>query len=244
MMVFDFNDKTAIVTGGNRGIGKTISEALLRSNCRVIITSTDKCPGWCKAYQYCEHRKLDFLNQVSVKNFLEEIISLKTIDILINNAAIQISQPVYEFNEEDWDMVLKINLYGPMQMIRAVTPKMKASANGKILNISSIAGIVSKKGQSAYSASKAGLIGLTRSSALDMAPYNVLINALCPGPTSTGMVENLLTEDQKKAIKADIPLGRFARSQEITNFALFLCSDLNTYITGQTIIVDGGATAR
>jgi 3-oxoacyl-[acyl-carrier protein] reductase len=155
-----------------------------------------------------------------------------------------VPQLIYDINNEDWDKVFKVNLYGSMQMMRATTNKMKISAKGKILNISSIAGIISKLGQSAYSASKAALIGLTRSSALDMAPYNILINALCPGPTSTDMVENLLTEDQKKAFIADIPLGRFAHPQEIANFAIFLCSDLNTYITGQTIIVDGGALAQ
>jgi 3-oxoacyl-[acyl-carrier protein] reductase len=244
MMNFDFKDKIAIVTGGNRGIGKAISEALLCLDCRVIITSTGNCPDWCKKYRCCEHRRIDFLDPISVENFSDEIISMVSIDILVNNAGIQIPQPVYELNEEDWDKVLKINLYGPMQMTRAVTPKMKVSAKGRVLNISSIAGIISKPGQSAYSASKAGLIGLTRSSALDMAPYNVLINALCPGPTSTDMVENLLTESQKKAIKDNIPLGRFARVEEIANYALFLCSDLNTYITGQTIIVDGGALAQ
>ena len=244
MMSFEFKNKTAIVTGGNRGIGKAISEALLRSNCRVIVTSTGKCPDWCKAYQCCEHRRVDFLDSVSVKSFSDEIMVMKSINILINNARIQISQLVYEINDKDWDKVLKVNLYGSMQMTRAVTHKMKASARGKILNIASIAGVISKPGQSAYSASQAGLIGLTRSSALDMAPYNILINALCPGPTSTDMVENLLTEDQKEAIKTAIPLGRFARPQEIANFALFLCSDLNTYITGQAIIVDGGALAQ
>ena len=244
MMDLVFKNKTAIVTGGSRGIGKAISEALLCLNCRVIITSTGKCSDWCEAYQCCEHRRVDFSDSVSVKSFSEEIISMEPIDILINNAGIQIPQPVYDINDEDWDRVFKVNLYGPMQMMRAVTHKMKTSAKGKILSISSIAGIISKPGQSAYSASKAGLIGLTRSSALDMAPYNILINALCPGPTSTDMVENLLTEDQKRAIKAGIPLGRFARPQEIANFALFLCSDLNTYITGQTIIVEGGALAQ
>lgn len=239
-----FNNKTAIVTGGNRGIGKAIAEALLRLNCQVIITGTGKCPNWCETYHRCEYRRVDFFDSASVKSFLDETISKKSVDILINNAGIQIPQLVYNINDEDWDKVLKVNLYGSMQIMRAVTYKMKELAKGKILSISSIAGIISKPGQSVYSISKAALIGLTRSSAVDMAPYNILINALCPGPTSTDMVENLLSEDQKKVFRADIPLRRFAYPQEIANFALFLCSDLNTYITGQAIIVDGGALAQ
>jgi NAD(P)-dependent dehydrogenase (short-subunit alcohol dehydrogenase family) len=121
---------------------------------------------------------------------------------------------------------------------------MKSKKSGKIVNISSIAGLVSKPGSGAYSTSKSGLIGLTRASALDLAPYNILVNALCPGPTKTDMLEEILSKEQRKSIKECIPLKRFATVEEIANFAVLLCSDLNTYITGQTIVVDGGSTTQ
>lgn len=244
MMRFDFRGKTAIVTGGSRGIGRAIAEALLRLDCRVIVTSTKAAPAWCKDHPHCVHKVLDFLDGRSIVSFLSEVASMDAIDVLVNNAGIHIPQPVYDIDEAAWDKVLKVNLYGPMRMMRAVTPKMKSARKGSIVNVSSIAGIVSKPGSNAYSASKSGLIGLTRASALDLAPYNVLVNALCPGTTQTDMVETVLTEKQKNAFKMSIPLGRLARVEEIANFAVFLCSDLNTYITGQTIIVDGGVTAQ
>ena len=119
-----------------------------------------------------------------------------------------------------------------------------AAKEGKILNISSVAGIISKPGQSSYSASKSGLIGLTRSCALDLAPHNVLVNALCPGTTQTPMVESVLSKEQKKDILINIPMNRFATITEIANFGVFLCSDMNTYMTGQTVVVDGGFTSK
>lgn len=244
MMKFDFHNKTAIVTGGSRGIGKAIAEMLLELNCRVIVTSTGDVPAWCEEHAHCIHRVLDFLDEKSIASFLLEVASMDTIDVLVNNAGIHIPQPVYDIDKAAWDRVLKVNLYGPMHVMRAVTPKMKSARKGRILNISSIAGVVSKPGSSAYSASKSGLIGLTRASALDLAPYDVLVNALCPGTTQTDMVETLLTEEQRNEFKMSIPLGRFARVEEIAAFAVFLCSDLNTYATGQVMIIDGGVTAR
>lgn len=244
MMFSDFKGKTAIVTGGSRGIGKAIAELLLHLNCSVVITGTGSQPSWCREYKECEFRRLDFLDMSTVQDFLKERDGMKPIDILINNAGMQIPQSIYEIDEQRWDDVLKVNLYGPMKMMHAVTPQMKTLKKGKILNISSIAGVVSKPQQSAYSASKSGLIGLTRSVALDLAPYNILINALCPGPTITDMSDDLLTEEQKDKILGAIPLKRFARVEEIANYAVFLCSNLNTYITGQAIVVDGGALAQ
>ena len=243
MICFDFTGKTAVVIGSSRGIGRAIAESLLRLNCSVIITSRGDSPEWSYNYPRCTHKQLDFLDRRGSQDFIHEIESLEAIDILVNNAGIQIPHPIYDVVENDWNRVLRVNLYGPMSTMRAVSPKMKASGMGRILNISSIAGVVSKPGQCAYSASKAGLIGLTRASALDMASYNVLVNALCPGPTQTDMVETILSHEQKNALRTSIPLGRFAHVEEIANFAVFLCSDLNTYITGQIIIVDGGATA-
>jgi len=244
MIEMDFTDRTAIVIGGSRGIGRAIAELLLQLNCSVAITSTGDAPKWCKAYQNCNHIALDVLDDTSMKKFSAKVKKMKAVDILVYSAGIQIPQPVFAIEKADWDMVLKVNLYGPMRIIRILTPKMKSIKSGKIVNISSIAGLVSKPGSGAYSASKSGLIGLTRASALDLAPYNILVNALCPGPTQTDMLGKLLSEEQRESIKETIPLRRFATVEEIANFAVLLCSDLNTYITGQTIVVDGGFTAQ
>jgi len=244
MIEMDFTDRTAIVIGGSKGIGKAIAELLLRLNCSVTITSTGDTPKWCKVYQNCNHITLDVLDDTSMEKFLSKVKKMKVADILVYNAGIHIPQPVFAIEKADWDMVLKVNLYGPMCILRALTPKMKNVKRGKIVNISSIAGLVSKPGSGAYSASKSGLIGLTRASALDLAPYNILVNALCPGPTQTDMLGKVLSEEQKESLKKNIPLRRFATAEEIANFAVLLCSDLNTYITGQTIVVDGGITAQ
>lgn len=243
-MNIDFTNKVAIVTGGESGIGKRISEMLLSLNALLYFTGLDDQPEWSKKYEKCIYRKVDFLNTESIDIFIDEISRLKKIDLLINNAGIQIMHSIDKIETSDWDKVMDVNLKGPMKIIKAVVPGMKSYKEGRILNISSVAGIISKPGQSSYSASKSGLIGLTRSSALDLAPFNILVNALCPGTTLTEMVEKILTPNQKDAILNNIPLARFATVNEIANFAIFLCSDLNSYMTGQTIIVDGGFTAR
>ena len=242
-MNIDFTNKIAIVTGANSGIGQGIGEMFLSLNAKVYITGLFTQPNWCKKYKNCEYRTLDFLEENSVTQFISEINSLNRIDILVNNAGIQIMQAIDAIKMTDWDKVMKINLYGPMRMMNAVTPKMMNTMSGRILNISSVAGLISKPGQSSYSASKSGLIGLTRSSSLDLAPYNVLVNALCPGTTQTEMVESILNQEQKESILKNVPMKRFASVNEIAIFAIFLCSDMNSFMTGQTIVVDGGFTA-
>lgn len=244
MINLNFKEKTAIVTGATRGIGKAIAESLLRLGANVIITSTKDFPQWCNEYPNCTCKTLDLLDDDNVKNFTEELSNLEKIDILINNAGVNLFQSIDAMKYKDWNQIIRINLYGPMCLIKAVSPKMQFAKRGHILNISSIAGIVAKPGASAYSSSKAGLLGLTRACALDLAPYNILVNALCPGTTDTEMVKRLLTKEQSETFQRTIPLGRFAQPKEIANFALFLCSDLNTYITGQSLIVDGGATIQ
>jgi 3-oxoacyl-[acyl-carrier protein] reductase len=212
--------------------------------CLVYTTGINDEPEWCGQYNKCIYTKVDFLNQDSLDSFINEICQLSKIDILINNAGIQIMHAIDNIETSDWDKVMDVNLKAPMKIMRAVVPVMKSHKEGRILNISSVAGLISKPGQSSYSTSKAGLIGLTRSSALDLATFNILVNALCPGTTQTDMVQKVLNIDQKNAILKNVPMGRFAKVDEIANFAVFLCSDYNSYMTGQTIVVDGGFTAR
>lgn len=244
MIEFDFSNKVAIVTGASSGIGKAVAQAILNLGGKVVITSTGVIPDWTKEYSECSHELLDFTNKESISKFEETILALGAIDILVNNAGFHAPQTIDVIEDSIWNKILEVNLSGPMRLIRMVAPKMKSARSGWIVNVSSTAGIVSVSGSNAYSASKTGLIGLTRASALDLGPYNILVNALCPGTTNTEMVNRILSEEQKEVFIRKIPMGRFARVNEIANFAIFLCSDWNTYITGQTIIVDGGRTAQ
>ncbi|MBU0630374.1 MAG: SDR family oxidoreductase [Candidatus Margulisbacteria bacterium] len=242
--MIDFRGKNALVTGGDRGIGEAIAKGLLELDCRVTVTSRGEPPAWIKGYPLAEHIKVDFLDVEGMAGFLEKLEQEERLDVLVNNAGIHIPEAVYDLTDGNFDKVLKVNLYAPARIMKVASNKMKKQRSGKIVNVSSMAGIVSKPGSTAYSASKSGLIGLTRASALALAPFNVLVNAICPGHTQTEMVEMVLTAEQKEQFIRNIPFGRFASPEEIANFAVFLCSDLNTYITGQTVVVDGGVTIK
>lgn len=243
-MIIDFTDKTAIVTGADSGIGQEIAETLLKLNATVIITGINNAPAWSETYSKCVFIQLDFLDIESFNKFSEQIKKQSGIDILINNAGIQIKHAIDEIKDDDWNKVIEVNLTGPMKMMRLVVPMMKKQKSGNIINISSIAGIISKPFQSSYSATKAGVIGLTKSSALDLATFNIKVNALCPGTTQTPMVENVLNEEQKEAILVSVPMKRFAKVSEIANFAVILCSEYNTFMTGQSVVLDGGFTVQ
>jgi len=184
-------------------------------------------------------------DKTSTEKFISRLRKIPKIDILINNAGINVIEPIDELNQADWEKILKVNLTGPMLLTKEVAVIMKKNKTaGRILNISSMFGIISKAKRNSYSASKAGLIGLTRSSALDLAPYNILVNALCPGFTMTDLTASILSPAEIKRLSSEIPLGRFADEEEIAKIAVFLCSDFNTYITGQAIVADGGFTIQ
>jgi len=243
-MTDDFSGKTAIVTGGTRGIGKCIVQLLSRQGCDVICTGTKRSSD--HDLRGSRFEQLDLSDEASINCFVKEIIEPHHgIDILVNNAGINKIEPIDEISDDDWEKILTVNLTGAMRMTRAVSKNMKKNKkNGRILNISSIFGVVSKSRRNAYSASKTGLIGLTRASALDLAPDNILVNALCPGFTMTELTQSVLSKMDMEELRREVPLGRFAEVDEIARAALFLCSGSNTYITGQTLLVDGGFTIR
>lgn len=242
--MMDFSNKVAIVTGGTKGIGKAIVTLLVDCGCEVIYTGTSTNYEVQNRKGRFEH--LDLQDDVSVKRFINEVIrNLDKIDILVNNAGVNYIEPIDEIHMEHWERILKINLVGSMKLIKETCKVMKKGRyGGKILNISSIFGVVSKEKRNAYTASKTGLIGLTRSSALDLAHYNILVNALCPGFTNTELTASVLSKEEMTTIASEIPLGRFAEVSEIATVAVFLVSDLNSYMTGQTLIADGGFTAK
>ncbi len=243
-MIINFSDKNAIVTGGTKGIGKSIVLLLITLGCKVIYTGRNEPSD--SQLKNGSYQSLDFNNKESIDRFiLENITKVSHIDILINNSGINAINPIEETKDEDWKNIMAVNLTGPMRLIKEVSKLMiKNHKGGKILNISSVFGVVSKKKRSSYSASKSGLIGLTRSCALDLAPYNILVNALCPGFTSTELTRSILTKNEIKRLSSEIPLGRFADVSEISKAAAFLCSDLNGFMTGQTLVIDGGFTAK
>lgn len=242
--MMDFSDKIAIVTGGTRGIGIDIVSLLIDCGCEVIYTGTGKNSDMKNIKGRFE--QLDLLDDVSVSRFTLEVMgTLKKIDILVNNAGINYIEPIDKICEENWERILKVNLTGAMKLIKAAANIMKKNGSGgKILNVSSIFGVVSKERRNSYSASKTGLIGLTRSCALDLARYNILVNALCPGFTNTELTASVLSKEEMASISSQIPVGRFAKVPEIAITAVFLVSDLNSYMTGQTVIADGGFTVR
>jgi len=240
----NFNKKTAIVTGGTRGIGKEIANLIWQGGGNVIITGTRKIKQEICSRKRWKYAPLDFLSQQSIKEFLEIVRKMEQIDILINNAGINLIEPINELNEDNWDKVLKVNLTGPMLITKGVSRIMKRGKSGKILNVSSIFGVISKAKRSSYSASKSGLIGLTRAMALDLAGDHILVNALCPGFVLTELTKTILAKAEITKLSAQVPLGRFANAKEIAQIAVFLCSSLNSYVTGQTVIVDGGFSIK
>ena len=246
-MIISFANKVVIITGGTRGIGASLVEAFYGAGAKVIVTGTKEKINPDRVstrrdenYQY---HQLDLTSDDSIERFKKIITKLGRVDVLINNAGVNKINSFGEISDKDWDWINAVNLRGPFQIASAVVKAMKIQGSGKILNVASIFGVVSKEKRAAYSASKWGLLGLTKASALDLAPFNVLVNAISPGFVDTDLTHKILGPENIKAIANSIPQKRLANPDEIALVALFLCSDKNTYITGQNIIVDGGFTS-
>lgn len=237
-MNISFKNKTVVITGGTRGIGKAIAECFLECEANVIITGrSEKKPLSINSnINYCS---LDLESKASVDKFLNFLSSLKKIDAFVNNAGINLINDLENIKDEDFDKVLSINLRSPFILSKYVSNLMK-DEGGKIVNISSIWSKITKKGRVTYIASKSGLAGLTRGLATDLAEHNILVNTISPGFVETELTRKSLSEFEIKNLYEKIPLERFAQATEIANFVVFICSDLNTYMTGQNIVIDGG----
>ncbi len=240
----DFRGKKAIVTGGTRGIGKSIVKKLWQLGCNVIATGTNISSKKFLSKQRLRYLELDLSDNASIYSFIDKVSKLKQIDILVNNAGINIIEPIDKLEKDNWDKIIQVNLTGPMLLSKQVALMMKKRKRGRVLNVSSIWGVIAKEKRNSYAASKTGLIGLTRAMSLDLAPFNILVNTLCPGFTLTELTKASLSKSEIEELSAEVPLKRFAKVEEIANAAAFLCSDLNTYITGQTLVIDGGFTVK
>lgn len=243
-MQLDFNGKVALVTGATRGIGAQVAKDLALSGARVLLTGTDAVRVTRCAAELPGHGHVglaaDFLGNESMALLLERIEAEPRIDILINNAGINRINPVDEVTDEDWHAVERVNLEAPLRLTRVVSRLMKSNRYGRIVNVASVFGVVGKGRRAIYSMTKFGVRGLTVATAHDLASYGVLANAVSPGFVRTDLTDRILSPEQQTELVAQVPLGRFATPEEIAPVILFLASSLNSYLTGQNIIVDGG----
>ncbi len=246
-MKLNFKNKIVIITGGTRGIGKSLVRIFNDVGANVIITGTkdlnDINPNLLRNNKSIQYHQLDFSLDESVKRFVHSLKKLNRIDVLINNAGVNKINTISEISVDDWDWMNTINLKGPFLLTKIVSEIMKKQNSGKIINIASIFSVVSKVKRSVYSATKWGLIGFTKAIALELAPFNIQVNAVSPGFVDTDLTRKILGFENMNQLKEIIPQGRLANPDEIANVVLFLCSSQNSYITGQNIVVDGGFTS-
>lgn len=248
-MQIDFQGKTVVVTGGTKGIGAALVKAFLNTGAKVYTTGTDK-EALNKLKESArsnsipiEYLHLDFSLMDTVHKCLETLIQLERVDVLVNNAGVNKIDTADDITDQDWEWINTVNLHGPFLVTRALIPKMKSQKSGKIINISSIFGVVSKEKRAAYSTTKWGLVGFTKAVALDLAPHNISVNAVSPGFVDTELTRRILGDEGIKELLEKIPQQRLANKEEIAKVVLFVASDHNTYITGQNIIIDGGFTS-
>jgi NAD(P)-dependent dehydrogenase (short-subunit alcohol dehydrogenase family) len=250
--VFDayrLNGRVALVTGGGRGLGRVIAEALAQAGADVALASRSLSSVQEAADEIAKATgrrvkpfTVDVTSEADVERMTNEIeAGLGPIDILFNNAGTNIRGPVEQLSAADWDTVLDTNLKGPFLCARAIGPRMAKRGRGRIVNLASVLANIALAGRAPYCASKSGIVGLTRVLALEWAASGVTVNALCPGVFATDMNRPLMDDPAKyKEFVAKVPLGRWGELPEIASAALFLASDASSYMTGNTLTVDGG----
>lgn len=240
-------DKIALVTGASRGIGRAIAVALGQKGATVIVNysgSEDKANETVKMVEEVGGKAVAMKCNVADYKACEELAQaiLKEfgrLDILVNNAGITRDGLLMKMSEEDFDAVIDINLKGAFNMIRHFSRSFLKQRSGKIINIASVSGVIGNAGQANYSASKAGVIGLTKSVARELASRGICVNAVAPGFIDTDMTSQM-PEDAKKGVEGMIPMGHMGQAEDIANVVAFLADDTANYITGQVICVDGG----
>ena len=235
--------KVAMVTGSTRGIGRAIAEALAKAGAKVAVIGRDQAKAEQAASEIGRGAKgfaCDVTDQAKVEAAIGAIEKeLGQIDILVNNAGVTKDNVFLRLADADFDTVFEANLKGAFRTIRAASRGMMKKRWGRIINISSVVGLIGNKGQANYAASKAGLIGLTKSMARELASRAITVNAVAPGFIETDMT-NALTPEQREALAKQIPMERLGKPEDVAAAVLFLASDGGAYITGQTLVVDGG----
>ncbi|MBZ5564002.1 MAG: SDR family oxidoreductase [Acidobacteriia bacterium] len=249
---YRLDGRLAVVTGASKGLGKRMAEALAEAGARIALVARDqkRLEGVRESIASRGGKAQAFLADVTseadVAALAEQVRNRAGVpDILINNAGINLRKPLHEFTLEEWHQVMQTNLDGPFLCTRAFVPGMIEKRFGRIINMTSTMSHVSLPGRAAYSASKSGLLGMTKALALELAPFNITVNGISPGPFATEMNTVLIQDPVRNAeFVSKIPLGRWGKVEEIGALAVFLCSDAAAFITGTDILIDGGWTAQ
>ena len=230
------NERLAVITGGTRGIGRSVAERLRAAGLCVLVTGTqiDGVPP-----EGCDYRPVNFEDDKATEAFAEEINELGPL-VLVNNAGVTNPQTFAEIKTEEFLRVHRVNLVAPMRLCRAVLPGMRTASWGRIVNVSSIWGVVSRAMRATYSSTKGGMNMMTASLAAEVAPEGILANCVAPGFIETDLMLRVTTADERSRLAASVPVGRLGTPDEIGAFIAWLCSDENTYISGQTLVIDGG----
>jgi 3-oxoacyl-[acyl-carrier protein] reductase len=240
----ELKGQVALVTGGTRGIGLAIARSLAAAGARVAVVARDARRTEDAAAELPGEGHLGFGADVANPEAVNALVrgvekQMGSLDILVNNAGVTRDNLLMRLKDDDWDAVLDINLRGAFNAIRAASRGMMKRKHGRVINISSVVGLTGNKGQANYAASKAGLIGLTKAVARELASRNILVNAVAPGYIETDMTGEL-SEEVRGALKSQIALGRLGRPEDIASMVRFLAGPDASYITGQVLVVDGG----
>lgn len=250
--LFNLSGKVALVTGGSRGLGKAMARGLAQAGADLILSSRSEGElkksldealagtGRKGCVIPCDVSRRDDVKRLAAAS----LDKMGRVDILINNAGTNKPQPIDAITDETWDEVLEINLSSIMALTRALAPQMKERRWGRIVHISSVMGFVSKEKRNIYSATKSALIGFARASAIDLGPFGVTVNCIAPGPFLTELPGTLLSDAEKKAFADRTALGRWGKPEELVGPVLMLVSEAGSYVTGETLVVDGGYLAN
>jgi NAD(P)-dependent dehydrogenase (short-subunit alcohol dehydrogenase family) len=250
--LYNLAGKVALVTGGSKGLGLAMAQGLAQCGADVVICSRHQSELNAALPQIVKDtsaRGKAFVADLSERSDAERLArdalnAFGKIDILINNAGTNVPEAIDQIQDEHWDRLLELNLTACMVLTRALVPQMKERRWGRVIHISSVMGLTSKAGRNGYSATKAALIGMTRASALDLGPFGVTVNCIAPGPFLTDLPASVLSPQEQAQFAERTALGRWGNPQELVGPALLLASEAGSYITGSTLLVDGGALCK
>jgi len=250
--IFDLSGRVALVTGGSKGLGKAMARGFAMAGADVVISSRHEDELKAALSEIVEGTGVrsayfvaDMTQREEVKRLAKSaLLEMGRVDILVNNAGSNMPQAIGEITDESWDRIIELNLTSCIVLTRALVGQMKERKWGRIIHISSIMALASKVGRGAYSATKAALVGIARTNALELGPHGITANCIAPGPFLTDLPQSVLSEAEIQNFANRTALGRWGDPNEMIGTALLLASDAGSYITGETIVVDGGTLCK